>query len=86
VSTQVVDTLAAVFPSPTDTSLPQNHIYDKVLAARVDLNRFTYVKVEGHFIDGYGLGAYPDGFYPQQNPQGFRTNTNALVIKTGFHF
>jgi hypothetical protein len=44
------------------------------------------VKLEGHFINGYGVGTYPDGFYPQQNPQGFRTNTNALVIKTGFHF
>ena len=70
----------------TDTSLPQNHVYDKVFAARFDLNRFVYVKVEGHFMDGYGIGPYPDGFYPQQNPHGFEPNTNALVLKTGFHF
>jgi hypothetical protein len=78
--------LGSLFPSQTETDLPQNHVYDKVAAARIDLNRYTYVKLEGHFINGYGVGTYPDGFYPQQNPQGFRTNTNALVIKTGFHF
>lgn len=79
--------LAQIFlPSQTDTSLPQNHIYDKVVAGRVDLNRFVYVKIEGHFMDGYGIGPYPDGFYPQQNPAGFKPTTNALVLKTGFHF
>jgi hypothetical protein len=77
---------ALVSPPQTDTSLPLNHIYDKVVAARFDVNRYVYVKVEGHFIDGYGIGAYPDGFYPQQNPLGFKPNTNALVLKTGFHF
>jgi hypothetical protein len=70
----------------SDTSLPQNHVYDKVLAIRYDLNRYVYLKAEGHFINGYGLGPFPDGFYPQQNPQGFRANTDALVIKTGVHF
>lgn len=78
--------IALLMPTQTDTSLPQNHIYDKAVAARLDINRFTYVKVEGHFMDGYGVGPYPNGFYPQQNPQGFKPNTNALVIKTGFHF
>jgi len=75
-----------VAPAQMDTNLPQNHVYDKVVAARVDLNRFVYVKVEGHFMDGYGIGPYPDGFYPQQNSSGFRPNTRALVVKTGFHF
>jgi len=73
-------------PTQTDTSLPANHIYDKVVSARVDLNRFWNVKVEGHFMNGYGNSTYPDGFYPQLNPQGFRPNTNALVIKTGLYF
>jgi hypothetical protein len=77
--------LAPLF-GPIDPSLPHNHIYDKVVAVRVDLNRFVYVKVEGHFMDGYGVGAYPDGFYAQQNPNGFEPNTNAFVMKTGFHF
>lgn len=71
---------------PTDPSLPQNHIYDKVIVGHVDLNRFVYLKIEGHFMNGYGWGTYPNGFYPQQNPQGFEPSTNALVVKTGFHF
>jgi hypothetical protein len=70
----------------TDTSLPANHIYDKVITARVDLKRFWNVKVEGHFMNGYGASTYPDGFYPQVNRQGFMRNTNALVVKTGVNF
>jgi len=63
------------------------HIYDKVVTGRVDLNRFMNVKVEGHFMDGYGLpGYYPSGFYSIDNPQGLKPNTNALVVKTGFNF
>lgn len=71
---------------PADLSLPQNHIYDKAVAGSLDLNRFCYIKVEGHFMDGYGWGAYPNGFYSQQNPRGFQPDTAALVVKTGFHF
>ena len=78
--------LAALLPNQTDTSLPANHIYDKAVCVRVDLNRFWNVKVEGHFMNGYGVSTYPDGFYPQENPQGFKPNTNALVVKTGFNF
>ena len=74
------------FPNQTDTSLPANHIYDKVITARVDLYQFWNVKLEGHFMDGYGDSSYPDGFYPQVNPKGFKPNTNALVVKTGFKF
>ncbi|MGD0792728.1 MAG: hypothetical protein ABR920_13260 [Terriglobales bacterium] len=88
--------LAVLFPEQTDTSLPANHIYDKVITARVDLKKFCYVKVEGHFMNGYGNSTYPDGFYPPQvhplgfnantNTQGFNPNTNALVVKTGVNF
>lgn len=77
---------AAYAPNQTDTSLPANHIYDKVISARVDLKKYWNVKVEGHFMDGYGFCSYPDGFYPEVNPQGFKPNTNALVVKTGFNF
>jgi hypothetical protein len=73
-------------PNQTDTRLPQNHIYDKVITGRVDINKFWNVKVEGHFMNGYGSGSYPSGFYPQENLQGFRPNTNALVIKTALNF
>jgi hypothetical protein len=78
--------LAALVPSETDTNLPANHIYDKVVTARFNPGKFCYVKVEGHFMDGYGASTYPDGFYPQLNPQGFKPNTNALVVKTGANF
>jgi hypothetical protein len=72
--------------SETDTSLPGNHGYDKVITARIDLTKFWNVKVEGHFMNGYGAASYPDGFYPQVNPEGFKPNTNALVLKTSFNF
>jgi hypothetical protein len=70
----------------TDTSLPQNHNYDKVISGRVDVNRFWNVKVEGHFMNGYGDAPYPNGFYPQVNPSGFKPETNALVVKTSIAF
>lgn len=78
--------LAALFPNQTDTSLPANHIYDKVATARVDLNRFWNFKVEGHFMDGYGDSSYPNGFYFQVNPHGFKSTTNALALKTSVNF
>ncbi len=77
---------AAFAATETNADLPQNHVYDKVVAGRVNINRFCYLKIEGHFMNGYGLSAYPDGFYLQQNPSGFKPDTNALVVKTGFHF
>ena len=73
-------------PQQTDTSLPRNHIYDKTISGRIDLTKFWNVKVEGHFIDGYGAGTYPDGFYPQVNQQGFAPDTSALVLKTSMNF
>jgi len=76
----------AYAPTQTDTSLPAEHIYDKVITARVDLKKFWNVKVEGHFMNGYGFCTFPDGFYPEVNPQGFKPNTNALVVKTEVNF
>jgi len=68
-------------------SAQSGHIYDKVITGRVDLNRFMNVKVEGHFMDGYGVpGYYPSGFYATDNPQGLKPNTNALVLKTSVNF
>jgi hypothetical protein len=78
--------LAAFYPSSTDTGLSADHDYDKVITGRVDLNKFWNVKIEGHFMNGYGSGPYPNGFYTQVNPQGFKPNTNALVVKTGINF
>ncbi len=35
--------LDKAFPPRIDTTLPQNHIYDKVISARIDLDRFWNV-------------------------------------------
>ena len=78
--------LAEVFPDQTDSSLPANHVYDKVVTVRLDLKKFWDVKLEGHFMNGYGSSIFPDGFYPQVNPGGFKPNTNAFVVKTGINF
>ena len=75
-----------LFPDQTDTSLPANHVYDKVVTARIDLNRYWNAKVEGHFMDGYGDSSYPDGFYFQVNPDGYKPITNALVLRTSVNF
>jgi hypothetical protein len=73
-----------------DTALPasraDNHIYDKVVSARVDVNRFWHVKVEGHFIDGNGSSTLTHGFYLRNNRSGFSEKTNMLVIRTGVNF
>jgi hypothetical protein len=77
---------ARYVPNRTDTSLPNSHVYDKVVSARVDLKKFWNVKVEGHFMNGYGYSTYPDGFYPEVNRKGFKPNTSALVVKTEINF
>jgi hypothetical protein len=74
-----------------DTSLPGNHIYDKVVTARFDLKSFWTVKVEGHFIDGYGQIDSARGFYddfpgPTSGTAGFKPQTNMLLVRTGFSF
>ena len=72
------------FPQPAPLT---GHVYDKVVATRIDINRFFAVKVEGHFMDGVGnVGMYPDGFYAQDNPGGFKQKTNLLVTRFGFNF
>jgi hypothetical protein len=74
-------------PNPDPGFLRKGHIYDKVVTARFDLNRFANIKVEGHFMDGYGTPeGYPDGFYSVDNPEGLEPGTNALVVRTGFNF
>ena len=82
-----VDELRALVP---DISLSAdddtNHIRDNAIAARVDLNKFWHVKVEGHFIDGNGNISYARGFYLRSNPTGFEPTTRMLVIRTGVTF
>ena len=78
-------TITSTFLALTDTSTPAGHDYDKVVSGRVDFNRYLNIKIEGHFMDGYGFGPYPNGFYPQQNPV-FANSTRALVLLSSFNF
>lgn len=63
-----------------------DHIYDRVVTVRFDLASFWDLKVEGHLLDGVGNPIQAHGFYPQENPQGFQSKTNMLVIRTGWYF
>ena len=69
-----------------DHNLANNHINDNVVSGRVDLSRFFLVKVEGHFIDGYGAQDSLRGFYSQNNPGGLKPKTNMLVLRAGVNF
>jgi hypothetical protein len=75
------------FPIPNLVPAGTGHDYDKVITGRIDINRFFNIKVEGHFIDGYGYPAVsPIGFYYANNPNGLQNDTKALVVKGGFNF
>jgi hypothetical protein len=63
-----------------------NHIFDQTVTARLDLNRHWDLKVEAHFIDGYGSPYSYRGFYAQDNPTGLKPTTHMLVIRTGWNF
>jgi hypothetical protein len=71
-----------------DTSLPGNHIYDKVVTARFDPKSYWTIKVEGHFIDGYGQLDSARGFYGFDGANGVtpKPQTNMLLVRTGFSF
>lgn len=86
ITSTMVGLLSQFVPNQTDTSLPANHIYDKVVTGRILLRKYWDAKIEGHFMDGYGSSTYPDGFYLQVNANGFKPKTNALVVKTSFSF
>jgi hypothetical protein len=65
---------------------PANHIFDRVATIRLDLTNHWDVKIEGHFMNGYASSDAFRGFYFQDNPQGFKPNTDLLVIRTGIQF
>jgi hypothetical protein len=77
----VVDT-----PLTADSPSAQKHIFDGAATARVDIARYWNVKVEGHFLNGYGDVFSAHGFYSGSNPDGLKPRTNLLVIRTGWNF
>jgi len=70
-----------IVASEPDKSDPANRFRDWTVSSRYDINSFSYLKVEGHFIDGNGLG-----FYSFNNPDGLKPKTKVLVVKIGFTF
>lgn len=75
-----------VYDAGVSRSRPDNHIDDTALVARFNLKSFWNVKVEGHFMDGYGNPAGTRSFYRRTNPQGLAPRTNMLILRTGVNF
>jgi len=64
-----------------DITQPANYAKDWVVSGRYDFNSYFYGKLEGHFLDGNGLG-----FYTSTNPNGLKPNSKMLAAKIGFSF
>lgn len=64
-----------------NNSNPANYFRDWVASARYDFNTQIYLKLEGHFIHGNGVG-----FYEFNNPNGLAACTNGAIAKLGFTF
>jgi hypothetical protein len=62
-----------------------NHMFDTVAAAKFELTSHWDLKIEEHFMDGYGTPNSFRGFYPQQNPAGLKPKTDMLVVRTGWN-
>lgn len=71
--------------SPSTPEPAANHIFDQTATARFDLTKWSNLKVEGHFMDGYGDLYSAHGFYLRSNPTGTKPKTNMLVIRLGFY-
>jgi len=69
--------------NPQNTA--SNHIFDQTVTARFDITSWWNVKVEEHFINGYGDTYSSHGFYAADNPQGLKPNTDMFVIRTAFY-
>ena len=70
-----------LFPPGGNASNPSNYLKDVTASTRYDFNRFLYVKLEGHYIDGNSMG-----FYQQVNPEGFQRVTRLMLARIGFAF
>jgi hypothetical protein len=72
--------------SSTPLNPNTNHIFDQSVTARVDLTNYWNVKIEGHFMNGYGDLYSARGFYFAANPQGLKPDTNMIIVRTGVNF
>jgi hypothetical protein len=72
--------------TPTPGGDVTKHIYDSTVAIRLDPRPYWNIKLEGHLMDGIGNSFSARGFYSRYHPQGVRSATRMLVIRTGFNF
>jgi hypothetical protein len=63
-----------------------NHIFDQTVTARFNIARWWNVKIEEHFMRGYGEIYSAHGFYSRSNPNGLKPKTDMFVVRTGFSF
>jgi hypothetical protein len=71
--------------APSSPEYAANHIFDQTATVRYDITHWWDVKVEGHFINGYGDTYSARGFYLRDNPD-LKPTMNMLVVRTGFYF
>lgn len=64
-----------------DRGDPSNFSHESVANTRFDINRYFYVKAEGHYIDGTA-----NGLYSIYNPNGFQRITRLYLARVGFAF
>ena len=75
------------FDVPNDPkNVASNHIFDQTATLRFDLKKWWSVKLEGHFIDGYGDVYSAHWFYTRSNLTGLKPKTNMVVVRTGWNF
>ncbi len=70
-----------LFPQSGNRSDPANYLKDVTASTRFEINRYFYVKMEGHYMDGNSMG-----FYQQTNPDGLQRVTRLMLARVGFMF
>ena len=63
---------AAFYPPTTDTSLPANHDYDKVITGRVDLNKILEREDRRSFHEWLWQQPVPERILPASEPAGLQ--------------
>jgi hypothetical protein len=67
------------------TNRNSNHIFDQTVTARFDITSWWNLKVEEHFMNGYGDTYSSHGFYSADNPGGLKPNTDMFVVRMAFY-
>ena len=68
---------------PGDLRPAASHIFDQTITARFDITRWWSLKVEEHFMDGFGDTYSIHGFYLRDN-KNLQPKTDMLVIRMAY--